>query len=335
MKQRQIASVMRRVLLALSCAAALACGGEPTAPNKSPTSIRLQSDAEDSVGSGKTYDYSLANAVLIVSARTDTFAIHIQGDEEWTGVFTIPNTLPRLEPGFYYRATRFPYNDPARPGLSWFGANGCDSLTGSFTIADLSYTGTSLTAIDLSFEQHCEGLPAALRGSIHWRADDPTRPPGPVTPVPAGLWHPAPGETPTTGNFIYLRSDPGDYIGGGVNYTYTPATATVALTTSPGRLTVAVGGSNVFDSWDGVFGAMNTRSTLEVGYYPDLERFVNPTRGGLDWSGAGRGCNTLRGWFAIDQVTYTADTVTAVDLRFEQHCEGATPALRGAIHWVR
>src|SRR6266567_350352 len=125
-------SVMRLVLLALSCAAALACGGEPTAPNKSPTSIRLQSDAEDSVGSGKTYDYSLANAVLIVSARTDTFAIHIQGDEEWTGVFTIPNTLPRLEPGFYYRATRFPYNDPARPGLSWFGANGCDSLTGSF-----------------------------------------------------------------------------------------------------------------------------------------------------------------------------------------------------------
>ncbi len=326
---------MRRVLLALNCAAALACGGEPTAPNKSPTSIRLQSDAEDSVGSGKTYDYSLANAVLIVSARTDTFAIHIQGDEEWTGVFTIPNTLPRLEPGFYYPATRFPYNDPARPGLSWFGANGCDSLTGSFTIADLSYTGTSLTAIDLSFEQHCEGFPAALRGSIHWRADDPTRPPGPETPVPAGLWHPARGETPTTGNFIYLRSDPGDYIGGGVNYTYTPATATVALTTSPGRLTVAVGGSNVFDSWDGVFGAMNTRSTLEVGYYPDLERFVNPTRGGLDWSGAGRGCNTLRGWFAIDQVTYTADTVTAVDLRFEQHCEGATPALRGAIHWVR
>ena len=64
---------MRRFLLALNCAAALACGGEPTAPNKSPTSIRLQSDAEDSVGSGKTYDYSLANAVLIVSARTDTF----------------------------------------------------------------------------------------------------------------------------------------------------------------------------------------------------------------------------------------------------------------------
>ena len=120
-----------------------------------------------------------------------------------------------------------------------------------------------------------------------------------------------------------------------MNYTYTPATATVALTTSPGRLTVAVGGSNVFDSWDGVFGAMNTRSTLEVGYYPDLERFVNLTRGGLNWSGAGRGCNTLRGWFAIDQVTYTADSVTAVDLRFEQHCEGATPALRGAIHWIR
>jgi len=25
--------------------------------------------------------------------------------------------------------------------------------------------------------------------------------------------------------------------------------------------------------------------------------------------------------------------LTALDLRFEQHCEGGTPALHGAIHW--
>ena len=196
---------MRRVLLALNCAAALACGGEPTAPNKSPTSIRLQSDAEDSVGSGKTYDYSLANAVLIVSARTDTFAIHIQGDEEWTGVFTIPNTLPRLEPGFYYPATRFPYNDPARPGLSWFGANGCDSLTGSFTIADLSYTGTSLTAIDLSLSSIARGSPlrcgAASIGEPMTRRGLPDRRPRflPDSGTPHAARRPRPGILSTCG----------------------------------------------------------------------------------------------------------------------------------------
>jgi hypothetical protein len=25
----------------------------------------------------------------------------------------------------------------------------------------------------------------------------------------------------------------------------------------------------------------------------------------------------------------------AIDLRFEQHCEGAAPALHGQIHWVK
>ena len=132
---------------------------------------------------------------------------------------------------------------------------------------------------------------------------------------------------------FYLRSDPGDYIGGGVNHTYTPANAAFTVAISPDGLLVGVGDS--IDSWAGRFAPMNTLSALEVGYYPDLERFVNPTRGGLDWSGAGRGCNTLRGWFAIDQLTYTADSVTALDLRFEQHCEDGIPALHGAIHWVR
>jgi hypothetical protein len=32
-------------------------------------------------------------------------------------------------------------------------------------------------------------------------------------------------------------------------------------------------------------------------------------------------------------VTYDGSTVTAIDLRFEQHCAGSTAALRGEIHW--
>jgi hypothetical protein len=124
-------------------------------------------------------------------------------------------------------------------------------------------------------------------------------------------------------------SDADDYIGGGQTYSYSEATVTIGVTTTGGRLSVSVAG------WNGVFQAMNTLSRLERGYYPDLQRwpFHNPRKGGLDWSGNGRGCNTLTGWFAIDRVTYTGSTLTAVDLRFEQHCEGGTAALRGAIRW--
>jgi hypothetical protein len=35
----------------------------------------------------------------------------------------------------------------------------------------------------------------------------------------------------------------------------------------------------------------------------------------------------------VDHVAYSGPNITALDLRFEQHCEGGNPALRGAIRW--
>jgi len=59
-----------------------------------------------------------------------------------------------------------------------------------------------------------------------------------VFPVPDGLWQPGAGSTPPTGNFVYLNSDVGDFIGQGQTFTYTPETATVTLSTNQGHLTV-------------------------------------------------------------------------------------------------
>ena len=156
---------------------------------------------------------------------------------------------------------------------------------------------------------------------------------GPVNPPPVGLWQPASGSTPATGNFVYLQSDAGDYIGLGQTYTYTPATAILSVSATGGLLSVGVNGNTW---WNGNFRTMNTISQLQPGYYPGLQRypFNNPVLGDLDWSGAGRGCNTLKGWFAVDSVTYVNGTLTAIDLRFEQNCEGSTTALHGAIHWA-
>jgi hypothetical protein len=38
-------------------------------------------------------------------------------------------------------------------------------------------------------------------------------------------------------------------------------------------------------------------------------------------------------WFVIDGVSYSGAILTGFDLRFEQHCPGAKPALHGKIHW--
>jgi hypothetical protein len=35
----------------------------------------------------------------------------------------------------------------------------------------------------------------------------------------------------------------------------------------------------------------------------------------------------------VDRITYVDNVLTSIDLRFEQHCEGGSTALRGAMHW--
>ena len=162
---------------------------------------------------------------------------------------------------------------------------------------------------------------------------NPQAGPQPQNPPPDGLWMPALGVTPETGNYIYLESEAGDYIGQGGVYTYTGSNSIISVNTPEGnRIWISVQGD---ESWSGDFQAMDNLTHLQAGYYGDLQRwpFHNPTEGGLDWGGEGRGCNNLGGWFVVDNVTYSGNTVTAIDLRFEQHCENFTPALRGQIHW--
>jgi hypothetical protein len=88
--------------------------------------------------------------------------------------------------------------------------------------------------------------------------------------------------------------------------------------------------------WIGDFPGMIGLDRLETGYYPGLHNYAdyNPARGGFQWAGHGNVCNTLTGWFAVDQITYINGVLTALDLRFEQRCEGLAPALHGKIHWT-
>ena len=334
-----VAKPLRWVPLALAVAAATGCGKDKTGitgPGTNqhvPNFVQLQSDPGDYIGGGQTYKYTQASAVITQAVSGGHLSIGITGDQSWSGDFQVPSSLSRLQPGDYTDLQRYPFHDPAKGGLSWYGeGRGCNTLSGWFTVDSVSYDGDNLSAVDLRFEQHCEGGATALHGAIHWRADDTTRPPGPVNPIPADLWAPAPGATPSSGDYIYLASDPGDYVGASATYTYTAANATITAGAENGYLSISVNG---VQWWFGDFQIMNTLTRFQRGYYPNLRRypFHNPTRGGLDWAGEGRGCNTLLGWFVVDAVTYTDATLTAIDLRFEQHCEGATPALHGALHW--
>lgn len=324
-----------RLAFPLLITLAAGCGSDRIAGPKDegfPSYVRLQSDAGDYIGAGKSYAYTPANAILDVSVSGGHLTITVQGDENWRGEFVLPNTLNTLQPGTYANVQRYPFNNPSTGGLSWDGqGRGCNTLTGTIVIDKATYNGPTLTGVDLHFDQHCEQAGAALHGTIHWRAGDPTTVAGPTNPIPGTLWRAPAGSLPTSGNYVYLASDAGDYIGAGSRYLYTSGSSTVTVSESGAHLTVIV---NSYD-WLGDFQGMNSLSQLQVGYYPNLQRypFNNPVRGGLNWDGQGRGCNTLTGWFAVDAVTYSGATLTSIDLRFEQHCEGGAPALHGVIHW--
>ena len=303
-----------------------------TGPNASsaPNSVHLQSDAGDFVGAGRTWDYTSADAIITVTANGGVLTVTVDGDETWRGDFELPNSLNTIQVGAYNNLQRLTSLN-AQGGLSWFGdGRGCNTSTGTLVIDKAAYNGSTLTSVDLHFDQHCEGAVPALHATIHWRADDATKVAGPVNPIPGSLWRPS-ASLPTSGNYVYLASDAGDYIGQGRTYLYTSANSTLTVSASGPHLSVVV---NNYD-WTGDFLAMNTLTQLQQGYYPDLMRFPfnNPVRGGLSRYGMGNGCNTLSGWFAVDAVSYSGTSLTSIDLRFEQHCEGAAPALHGVIHW--
>ena len=303
--------------------------GNVTLTVEAPNLITLVSDAGDYIGGGATYTYTNSNAIISVTADTTAIQVSITGKQHWDAGFYVP-TGAKLGKGTYTNATRSPFQQGGA-GMNWEGeGRGCNMLTGSITIDSLSWSngaGSSLAAIDMHFDQHCENGVPALRGTIHWRNDDPAVPPqGPSVPIPTNLWQPPAGVVPDTGNVVYVVSQQGDEIGQGATDLFQTA---ITVTASGAHVTVSAGG------YAGDFVRMNTISQLKLGYYSDLTRypFNSPVQGGLDWKGYGRGCNTLTGWFAVDKVNYVNGVLVGIQLRFEQHCDGQAPALNGMVRW--
>ncbi len=134
---------------------------------------------------------------------------------------------------------------------------------------------------------------------------------------------------------LTMTSDPGDYIGGGQTYNYTNQTGTFGVSTYGKDLMVSYNDPGYVNSWDLEIGGPEF-GPLQLGTYTGATRaaFRGPTEPGLDVSGNGRGSNTLTGSFVIKKIIYGANgTVVSLWATFEQHSEGAVPALRGEIKY--
>lgn len=290
--------------------------------------VRIVSDPGEYVGSGKTYLYTPANAIIIVKGDTGHLGVRIVGMQAWAGSMFFAG-LASLKAGAYANLGTYDRYNTAS-GIEWFGPGGaCSRYTGSVTIDSVRYVADSVSALDMTFEQRCEYMAPLLRGKIRWRGDDVFTT-GPVLPIPTTLWYPVLPSELQGKSYLYLESDPGDPIGNGQSYLYTTPSTSILVNSTGGNFSVTT------PSFNGGFATMSTLASVKVGYYPNvmLRGEHNPVFGGMTWSATGaEKCSSVIGWFVVDKVAYNDYAMSSIDLRFEQHCNGLTASLRGAVHW--
>ncbi len=135
---------------------------------------------------------------------------------------------------------------------------------------------------------------------------------------------------------LTLNSDSGDYIGAGQFLFFTPGDGTFSASQNYDQgVSLSFTTPSFSHFWYLDFAAPNNQP-LAVGTYTGATRFPFQASNepGLSVDGDGRGCNNDNGSFTVLEINYGSNsTINSFDAIFEQHCEGATPALRGEIRY--
>ena len=145
---------------------------------------------------------------------------------------------------------------------------------------------------------------------------------------------------------LSMTSQAGDYIGEGRNYLFNADdgvfTANASTSTSGGQadyVTVSFNQGGSGENWSLTFGTNHYGTALVPGTYTMAQRapFAATGHPGLDVNGDGRGSNTLTGTFTVFEAVFdysgSQPKVVSFAASFEQHSEGATPALTGTIYY--
>jgi hypothetical protein len=148
---------------------------------------------------------------------------------------------------------------------------------------------------------------------------------------------------------LTLNSPPGEWIGGGQNWTttYTPTTPGFYLSQvvtetagAPSYVRFLLGTSsgvpyNTFSMVD--FASNKLGVALTPGLYPQAQRasFADPGFAGLDVSWQNRGSNTLTGWFRVNKFVYSGTTgnfaIQEFDADFGQISDGGPLEMTGNL----
>jgi VCBS repeat-containing protein len=198
---------------------------------------------------------------------------------------------------------------------------------GSFTYTPAAnFTGTdSFTYEDSDGQLHSNVATVTLNVFDHPVAQDDT-------------YGYTPNSTLTTAaaqTFVTMSSQPGDFVGQGQTYNFTPANSTInasiirdGVIANGVQITITAPGQ----SWTLSFAAPSP-GWLVPGTYTGATRwpFQAPGTPGLDVSGDGRGANMVAGQFTVTQAVYASGNVVSFAASFTQYGDGSTSALTGQV----
>jgi hypothetical protein len=324
-----------------------------TTPGAGVTSLTFVSDPGDDIFGGQTRSWLPSDATFTTTHSAGMVEVRVKDASTWWTLDFDGRAGVELAAGPYEGATRYPFQSPTRPGLSVYGGGrGCNTSTGRFDVLEVEFAADgTVVRFAADFEQHCEGGAPALRGSVRINASASFPPapdgdgdgvadtmdicPAAADPGQADTDHDGLGDAcdpQRTNTSLTFRSDPGDWIGGGVTRTWFPADGDFGAVHSPGRVALGFDGLE----WWTIDLRAPAGADIVPGAYEGATRaaFHAPTTPGLDVFGTGRGCNDLTGRFDVREAVYAPDgSVLRFAADFEQHCSGGAPALRGSIRF--
>jgi hypothetical protein len=140
------------------------------------TFLAFNSELGDYIGSGQNKVYTTIDGNIMSYSNLSNpnyVDIHFQGETWWDLNIAAPNG-EAITTKKYTDATRYPFQSPTKPGLSFTGnGNGCNESYGEFEVLEISYSNTGeLSSLAVNFTQHCEQLTApALRGIVRFNSN--------------------------------------------------------------------------------------------------------------------------------------------------------------------
>ena len=130
-----------------------------------PLFFSYVSEPGDVIGRGRIGRLIGTNTTFRGHCRASEVLFQLTSVESWSLRIGAPEGQP-IRVGAYEDAVRIP--DRTHPVLDVAGQSGCGRITGRFDVheADISSNGAVIDRFWATFEQHCDGAAAALRGDI-------------------------------------------------------------------------------------------------------------------------------------------------------------------------